>query len=65
MYVKTLGKIMLLYILGDVAACRRVACVLCAVQNETHSVDFKMHGATIKTTTYSSSLFLVLSFEDQ
>ena len=30
-YVKTLGKITLLYILGDVAACRRAACVLCVV----------------------------------
>jgi len=30
-YVKTLGKITSLYILGDVAACRRAACVLCAV----------------------------------
>ena len=34
-YVKTLGKITSLYILGDVAACRRAACVLCAVQSET------------------------------
>jgi len=34
-YVKTLGKITSLYELGDVAACRRAACVLCAVQSET------------------------------
>ena len=25
-----------IYILGDVAACRRAACVLCAVKNETN-----------------------------
>ena len=31
MYVKTLGKITSLYKLGDVAACRRLAYVLCAV----------------------------------
>ena len=30
-YVKTLGKITSLCISGDVAACRRAACVLCAV----------------------------------
>jgi len=30
-YVKTLGKITSLYKLRDVAACRRAACVLCAV----------------------------------
>jgi len=35
------------------------------VQNETDSLDFNMHGATIKTTTYCSSIFLALSFEDQ
>ena len=34
-YVKTLGKITSLCIFGDVAACRRAACVLCAVQSET------------------------------
>ena len=33
-YVKALGKITSLYIFGDVAACRRAACVLCAVQSE-------------------------------
>jgi len=31
-YVKTVGKITSLYKLGDVAACRRAACVLCAAQ---------------------------------
>jgi len=40
-YVKTLGKIMSLCVLGDVAPCRRAACVLCAVQNETQSHSFK------------------------
>ena len=30
-YVKTLGIITSLYKLGDVAACLRAACVLCAV----------------------------------
>ena len=35
------------------------------MQNETDSLDFNMHGATIKTTTYCSSIFLALSFEDQ
>jgi len=34
-YVKTLGKITSLYKLGDVAAFRTAACVLCAVQSET------------------------------
>ena len=34
-YDKTLCKITSLYILGDVVACRRAACVLCAVQSET------------------------------
>ena len=34
-YVKTPGKITSLYKLGDVAACRRAACVLCGVQSET------------------------------
>jgi len=34
-YVETLGKITTLYKLGDVAAYRRAACVLCAVQSET------------------------------
>ena len=34
-YVKTLGTITSLYKLGDVATCRRAACVLCAVQSET------------------------------
>jgi hypothetical protein len=33
-YVKTLGKITSLYILGDVAVCRRAACVLCVVQSQ-------------------------------
>ena len=33
--LKTLGKITSLYILGDVAAWGRAACVLCAVQSET------------------------------
>jgi len=33
--LKTLGKIMSLYKLGDVAACFRAACVLCAVHSET------------------------------
>ena len=36
-YVQTLGKITPFYILGDVAACRRAVCVLCAVQSETES----------------------------
>ena len=31
-YVKTLGKITSLYILGDVAACRRAACVVCSAE---------------------------------
>ena len=39
--------------------------MLCAVQNETDPEDFNMHGATIKTTTYCSSILLVLRFEDQ
>ena len=30
--LKILGKITSLYKLGDVTACRRAACVLCAVQ---------------------------------
>ena len=34
-YVKTLSKITSLYKLGDVAACRRAACVLCVVHSET------------------------------
>jgi len=34
-FVKILSKITMLYKLGDVAACRRAACVLCAVQSET------------------------------
>ena len=34
-FVKTLEKITSLYKLGDVAACRRAACVLCAVLSET------------------------------
>jgi len=34
-YVKTFGKITSLHTLGDVAACRRAACVLCAVRSET------------------------------
>ena len=33
--LKILGKITSLYKLGDMAACRRAACVLCAVQSET------------------------------
>jgi len=33
--LKTLGKITSLYKLRDMAACRRAACVLCAVQSET------------------------------
>jgi len=33
--LKILGKITSLYKLGDVTACRRAACVLCAVQSET------------------------------
>ena len=32
--LKTLGKITSLYELGDVAACRRAACVLCAVHSD-------------------------------
>jgi len=38
-YVKTLGKITSLYKLGDVAACRRAACVLFAVRSDTHCVS--------------------------
>ena len=34
---------MMLYKLGDVAACRRAACVLCAVQSETHSALHTTH----------------------
>ena len=34
-YVTTLSKITSFCVLGDVAACCRVACVLCAVQIET------------------------------
>ena len=33
-FIKTRGKITSLYKLGDVAACRRAACVLCAVLSE-------------------------------
>jgi len=33
--LKTLGKIRSLYKIGDLTACRRAACVLCAVQSET------------------------------
>jgi hypothetical protein len=36
-YVKTFGKITSFYKLGDVAAFRGAACLLCAVQSETHS----------------------------
>ena len=36
-FMLTLGKITPLYIFGDVAVCRRAACVLCAVQSETES----------------------------
>ena len=38
--VKTLGKIMSLYKLGDVAACRRAACVLCKVHCTQHTCNF-------------------------
>ena len=35
--VKTFGKITSLYKLDDVAACRRAACVLCAVHSTQHT----------------------------
>jgi len=44
-YVKTLGKSTSLYKLGDVAACHRVACVLCAVQSE-HGTQHTCHSMT-------------------
>jgi len=43
-YVKTLGKITSLYKLGDVAACRRAACVLCAVQSEIQTALHTTHS---------------------
>jgi len=42
-YVKTLSKITSSYKLGDVAACRKAACVLCAVQSETKSRILTLH----------------------
>ena len=51
--LKTLGKITSLYKLGDVAACRRVACVLFAVQSET-----EFHSAQHTTQSSGPSLTL-------
>jgi hypothetical protein len=45
-YVKTLGKITSFYKLGDVAACRRAACVLCAVHCTQNSHAALRHAAT-------------------
>ena len=58
-YVKTLGKITSLYILGDVAACRRAACVLCAVQSELTLKIFVTH-CRLTDHHVITSLFLIL-----
>ena len=50
-YVKTLGKITSLYKLGDVAACRRAACVLWAVQSETLSLTLHCTQHTCRSKT--------------
>jgi len=36
-FMLKLGKITPLYVFGDVAVCRRAACMLCAVQSEIES----------------------------
>ena len=51
-YVKTLGKITSLYKLGDVAASRRAACVLCVLHCTAHKTHMLPHHPIYKTTQF-------------